>query len=76
LQRILGRGGCGFVILAYDKKLGRDVAVKFLERNTEIERQRLRREGRALAEMDRKKPIPLGDGQTRKCIVFNRSNEN
>jgi serine/threonine-protein kinase len=61
LQRILGRGGCGFVILAYDKKLGRDVAVKFLERNTEIERQRLRREGRALAEMDHPNVVRILD---------------
>lgn len=61
LQRIIGRGGSGIVVLALDSKLTRQVAIKFLLRETETDRQRLRREGRVLAEIDHPNVVRLLD---------------
>lgn len=52
LIRVLGRGGSGLVVLAFDTKLNREVAIKFLVHDSELNKQRLSREGRILAELD------------------------
>ncbi|MCC6508745.1 MAG: serine/threonine protein kinase, partial [Pirellulaceae bacterium] len=61
LLQVLGRGGSGLVVLAFDTKLDREVAVKFLVRDSESARHRLRREGRILAELDHPNVVRIFD---------------
>jgi serine/threonine protein kinase len=61
LIRILGRGGCGLVVLAFDTKLNREVAIKFLVHDSELNKQRLSREGRILAELDHPSVVRIFD---------------
>ena len=55
LQKLLGHGGCSEVYLAHDKKLGRDVAVKFLRPDTaDIEKlqKRLKQEAEITSQLN------------------------
>ena len=53
LERQLGTGGMGEVYLAYDTRLNRQVAIKFLIAPTDVQaRRRLLREARAAAALD------------------------
>ncbi|MBX9584920.1 MAG: protein kinase, partial [Gemmataceae bacterium] len=62
LRRQLGKGGCGIVFLAYDPKLGREVAVKIPRPEMLLSpdaRRRLVREARAAAEFDHPNLVPV-----------------
>ncbi len=61
LLQPLGRGGSGLVVLAFDTKLSREVAIKFLVQDSESARQRQRREGRILAELDHPNIVRIFD---------------
>src|SRR5688500_11620096 len=55
LERLIGAGGMGFVYLARDLDLDRDVAIKFIAEDKaadESARRRLIREARAAAALD------------------------
>lgn len=52
IQRLLGRGGCGEVYLAYDRMLLRPVAIKFLTLAGAADVERFRREARFAARLD------------------------
>jgi serine/threonine-protein kinase len=51
---VIGRGGMGEVVLAHDRRIGRDVAIKRLKAAavTEDEHQRFLREARIQARLD------------------------
>lgn len=52
INRMLAAGGSGAVFLAFDAKLGRDVAIKVLQRQSLRDQQRMLREAKILAELD------------------------
>jgi tetratricopeptide (TPR) repeat protein len=51
VRRVVGAGGAGVVLAAYDAELGRSVAIKFLMRESEDARARLMREAQAMAKL-------------------------
>ncbi len=63
LQRELGHGGMGTVWLAHDAQLDRQVALKFLHRETESEttEQRLFAEAQSLAKISHPNVVPVYD---------------
>jgi tetratricopeptide (TPR) repeat protein len=63
LARRLGEGGMGEVFLAWDERLGRRVAVKRILRGTptQLDRERLRREARAAAQLSHPSVVQVYD---------------
>ncbi len=62
IRRELGRGGCGLVYLAYDPRLGRDVALKVPRADALVSqqlRERFFREARAAAALDHPNIVPV-----------------
>jgi eukaryotic-like serine/threonine-protein kinase len=51
VKRVVGAGGAGVVLAARDEELGRDVAIKFLVRDSDEARARLLREAKAMAQL-------------------------
>jgi len=51
VRRVVGAGGAGVVLAARDEELGRDVAIKFLVRDSDEARARLLREAKAMAQL-------------------------
>ena len=58
---VIGRGGMGEVVLAHDRRIGRDVAIKRLKGAavTEDEHQRFLREARIQARLDPPAVVPV-----------------
>lgn len=62
LRDLLGRGGMGVVHLAFDRVLGREVALKLLEAPERADlAQRLEREARVLAQLEHPGIVPVYD---------------
>src|SRR5262249_38602352 len=62
VRRELGRGGCGVVFLAYDPRLGREVALKVPGVDALVTpelRERFHREARAAAGLDHPNVVPV-----------------
>src|SRR5439155_7298971 len=55
----LGRGGMGRIDDAYDRALGRRVAIKHLLRGSEIDRARFEREARITARLEHPGIVPI-----------------
>ena len=65
-----GRGGMGVVWSARDPELGRTVAVKLAATGAASLRERVRREGRALAQLSHPNVVPIFDVVERGDQVF------
>jgi predicted Ser/Thr protein kinase len=61
LERQLGRGGSGFVFVAHDPELHRDVAVKLIRATSDRHRERALAEARALAKLSHPNVVPVHD---------------
>ncbi len=76
LLRELGRGGMGAVYLAYDPRLGRQVALKLLSRRSTSDAERVRRfrqEARAISTLNHPNILTIheiGEAQTAEGLVY------
>jgi serine/threonine protein kinase len=61
LEREIGRGGFGVVLLAYDRELHRQVAIKVARRTGEPGVDLLLEEGRKVAQLDHANIVPVYD---------------
>ena len=61
LVRLVGKGGMGEVHQAWDKELGRFVAIKLIPSPTEEERRRFVREAQVAAKLDHPNIVPVYD---------------
>lgn len=61
LERELGRGGFGVVMLAYDRELQRQVAIKIARRTSDLSIDSLMEEGRKVAQLDHPNIVPVYD---------------
>src|SRR5512135_978421 len=66
----LGEGGMGAVCLAYDPKLDRKVALKFLRRGMSHWEQRLVREAQAMAHLPHPNIVPVHDVGEHNGLLF------
>ncbi|MGZ3439197.1 MAG: tetratricopeptide repeat protein, partial [Polyangia bacterium] len=66
----LGEGGMGAVCLAYDPKLDRKVALKFLRRGMANWEQRLIREAQAMAHLPHQNIVPVHDVGEHNGLLF------
>ncbi|MEW4571030.1 protein kinase [Tautonia sp. JC769] len=71
LERELGRGGFGVVMLAYDRELHRQVAIKVARRSSDLSIDSLLEEGRKVAQLDHPNIVPVYDcGHLDETTVF------
>ncbi|QDV38810.1 serine/threonine-protein kinase [Tautonia plasticadhaerens] len=61
LEREIGRGGFGIVMLAYDRELHRQVAIKVARRTRDRGTDHLLEEGRKVAQLDHPNIVPVYD---------------
>src|SRR5438067_5726539 len=60
VSEVLGRGGMGEVVLAYDTEIGRGVAIKhMLDASSEVARERFLREAKIQARLDHPAIVPV-----------------
>ena len=59
IERVLGRGGFGTVLLAREEPLGRAVALKFLHRDSRAAKHRFLREAALVAELKHPSLVPI-----------------
>jgi predicted Ser/Thr protein kinase len=57
----LGRGGMGVVVEAYDRALGRPVAVKYMLSSSDVDRARFAREAQITARLEHPGIVPIHD---------------
>jgi len=73
IRRELGRGGCGVVFLAFDPRLGREVALKIPRPEALLHpelRKRFQQEGRAAASLDHPNLVPVFESGEQDSICY------
>src|SRR6266508_1572018 len=73
IERLLGRGGMGWVYLAEDTRLGRKVALKLLDPELAEDdrfRERFVRESRLAASLDHPNVVPIYEAGEHEGVLF------